>query len=323
MSEIGTFLKVGSGVEISPEAKTEMHRPFRRGHPQSQYWLHLSAIRKFDPGNSSYTRGDQLEPSLRFVASAPNSIGLPSEVTCPGSTSFCAAYCYGTSAEPQRGVSEGLERNLRLMHEAATTEAITILYHEALTRYENFANRHRIPPNLRIFRHHWDGDIFSREQAQAITNTAHLHPGVKFWVYTRSFQEDYNYLPALMGVGNLAVYASVDQDNIDVALQRAQEFGNLLFAYCGVDYAACRELEAYANSRGRRPTYNSIVCPENRSQQLVNDAGVGACVSCMVCPDARRDIYFAASHSEHSDGTPAAQSSLPGLSVPVVMRSRR
>lgn len=197
----------------------------------------------------------------RWIAMIPNSFGLPARVTCPGATTFCES-CYA------------------------------MLLDEMLDRYHGEADRRNLTAAERIFRIHWDGDFYSLDYARAWASVIADYPDTQFWAYTRSFTDAVNVVPVLAGITNLTLYLSVDADNADAAHQVATEH-DVMLAYCTADYQTGRALAA----PGRQAP---VPCPENDARKkipLMTD-GVGACVTCQLCPKARRDIMFATSHSE-------------------------
>lgn len=248
--------------------------------------LRLSLDRKTAP------RGIWQESRQRWNPSNVNSFGLPSLTSCPGRTGFCAS-CYGGNAERRnKGVTELLEHNLALLHRAGDdVDALTALILNMITRYEDHNDRVRMPPEDRVFRIHWDGDFYSLPYAQAWARVITAHPGVQFWAYTRSFRAPVDVTPALAGLPNLALYLSIDAENVDAGHQALAAHPTLLAAYCAVDYRTARALAP------ERPL-TAAVCPENAGRIPLMANGRGACITCGICPDGRRDILFSTSHLE-------------------------
>lgn len=231
----------------------------------------------------------------RHIPRIGNSFGLPAGATCPGRTAFCLS-CYGIRAERNPGVAPALTHNLELLLAANRRTGITgmaDLLEDMLVRYDQEA-RHLDPPE-RIFRIHWDGDFFSTDYARAWADTIRDHPAVRFWCYTRSFRPPVDVIPILYGIPNLALYLSVDEGNRTHAAAQLAAQPTLMAAYCADDYQTAR---AIAGPRRDRNLTRPTPCPENAHRIPIADAGQGACVSCQICPEGRRDILFATSHRE-------------------------
>jgi hypothetical protein len=247
--------------------------------------LHLSFDRKVSPA-ATYQASRN-----RWIPTIPNSFGLPSGDSCPGMTSFCAA-CYASGSEQSAGVRELVERNLRLLRDAGTVDAMFVLLDRMVGRYVDHADRAGVPPGQRMFRIHWDGDFFSTGYAAAWATVIARHPDIAFWCYTRSFAPPVDVVPTLAGIENLALYLSVDADNAAAAQAQTVAHPDVRVALCAVDYETARGL---IPPRDQTP----VVCPENAGRiGLSNSDGVGACVTCRLCPDDRRDILFSTSHVE-------------------------
>lgn len=246
--------------------------------------LHLSFDRKVSP-TATYQKSRD-----RWIPTVPNSFGLPSGDSCPGMTSFCGS-CYASRSEQSAGVRAAVEHNLRLL-QATDLDGMTDLLDRMLDRYEEHADAAAIPTHQRMFRIHWDGDFYSVEYAEAWREVILRHPHVAFWTYTRSFRAPVDVVPSLIGLPNLALYLSIDADNAADA-SAALALPDVLAAGCAVDYQTARALLP------DRPSRAAVPCPENTGRiGLSDENGTGACVTCRICPDARRDILFSTSHRE-------------------------
>lgn len=223
-----------------------------------------------------------------------NSFGLPAGVTCPGRTGFCAG-CYGAKLEKGNpGVAPALAHNLELLAGCGgDVAALAGLLDDLLGRYEHEA-RH-LAGAERIFRVHWDGDFYSEPYARAWAQAMAAHPTVRFWCYTRSFRSPVDVLPVLVPVANLRLYLSVDDENRAWAAAQLARWPGVRAAYCAVDYRTARDL---AGERRARGLSKPVACPENARRIPIATEGQGACVSCGICPDGRRDIMFATSKRE-------------------------
>lgn len=240
----------------------------------------------------------------RWIPKVGNSFGLPSGVSCPGKTEFCVS-CYAANLElgwPQVGALT--DHNLHLLLDAGTTDAMTDLLMEMMGRYVDEAERKGLDDKERLFRIHWDGDFFSVDYAEAWAHVIRAHPDIRFWVYTRSFRPPVDVIPTLVGIPNLALYLSADPENIVDARLQCARYPEVLLALCDVDYSSARAMA---------PDRPSLVCPENAEKIPLMAGGVGACVSCRLCPDGKRDVLFSTSHREHFSD----QQVLPGVPIEV------
>lgn len=226
----------------------------------------------------------------RWIPSVRNSFGLPSGLSCPGATEFCES-CYGTSSEAGfPNVGHAMAANYRALiawGDRDPVDHMTGLLADMIDDFEAEANRFALSNRERVFRIHWDGDFFSTDYAEAWATVMRAHPRVRFWAYTRSFVPACDVVSVLAGIDNLVLYLSVDEANVEHA--RAQKIRHpwVLLAGCAVDYRTARELVDEA-----------MVCPENAGRIPLMDAGVGACVSCRLCPDGKRNVLFSTSHRE-------------------------
>lgn len=244
--------------------------------------LHLSFDRKVAP------RGWYQPKRHRWVATVPNSFGLPSFTTCPGRTEFCNG-CYADNAENSAGVLELVTHNWDTLRVAGTyggTDAMAELLDEMIGRYRAHADWDQLTDDERLFRIHWDGDFFSTDYATAWARTITANPDIKFWAYTRSFREPVNVVPALAGIDNLELYLSIDPENIDDARPVLAAHPDVHAAGCADTFDGARQL---LEPLDRRPP---IACPENAGRIGHMTDGVGACVECGICPTGRRDITF-------------------------------
>lgn len=272
-----------------------------RGH-QDDRWLKLSHDRKVSP------RGIWQASRKRWVPTIPNSFGLPAGLTCPGATSFCTS-CYAARLEPAwPGIADLVDHNLRLLDDAGGLAGMTALLAEAISRYRTEASRRGLTDQERVFRIHWDGDFHSLDYAHAWRAVISTSPDIQFWTYTRSFTDPVDVVPILAGLDNLALYLSADPDNIDAARAQADRHPDVHLALCDVDYASARALA---------PDRPQLVCPENAERIPLMAGGVGACVSCRLCPDGKRDVLFSTSHREHKTD----QLALPAMSVEVRLKA--
>jgi hypothetical protein len=239
--------------------------------------LTLSRDRKVAPGGYWDANYGRWVPNIR------NSFGLPAGRSCPGQTAWCRDICYGANAERSAGVHGALERNLELLQEAGTVEAMAELLTQAVARFAAVAERRRLFPEERIFRIHWDGDFFSTDYAEAWLLTVDRFPEITFWCYTRSFVAPVDVVPILGDVENLRLYLSVDEHNAAAAHEQVRQHPRVHLALCA---------ETYNEAKMLAPGRWSIVCPENDGRMELMKDGRGACVTCGLCPNGRADVRF-------------------------------
>ncbi len=252
-------------------------QPFQRAR-QSDDWLKLSLDRKVSP------QGWYQIKDKRWVPTVPNGFGLPPVDSCPGSTESCEAICYAINSERADGVASLLRHNQNMLEDAESVYDKTLLLTEAVNRYQDHANKKDVPADDRIFRIHWSGDFYSEDYAEAWANTVHAFPDIAFWTYTRSFVEPVDVVSKLYGIDNLALYLSVDENNIDAAREVTKNYPDILWA----PTAEFQDEAQAMMPEGQR----SVPCPENLGKLALMDERGGACVTCGVCPKARRSVTF-------------------------------
>jgi len=250
--------------------------------------------------------GDRkVSPTIRRQGSkdAPallNAYGLPAGLSCPDRTEFCKS-CYAEATEQMYTSVSALMLANWEAHSAADTvkhheNILTVMIDGYQAEFIKLKNKGRAVDRENIFRIHWDGDMFSRNYAQAWANCIGKYPQTQFWVYTRSFR----WAHLFAGIDNIAVYLSVDEYNVDIARGVLKSHPWLHVAFCAETQAAAAHL---ATRLGRK----SVPCPENvkriplvmhksgrRSQTVeVGTDGQGACAACRLCVDGVRDVGFA------------------------------
>lgn len=145
-------------------------------------------------------------------APKPNAFSLRNVDDCPQSTPTCRAACY---VENLRAAQPALYE----LYEHNASAIRTILADPALEA--DWAARFAAVITWHCeggFRWHVSGDVFSLDYARWIASVVRQSPGVRHWIYTRSFM----YLEPLLNVstlrgGNLAVNLSCDVDNYAAA----------------------------------------------------------------------------------------------------------
>ena len=140
----------------------------------------------------------------------PNAFSLVQIEDCPMSTATCRASCY----------VHGLEANAKTIHDryrhnSKTIREIIASPHAGLwARLMADWITENAPRDIG-FRWHVSGDLFSPEYTSWVATVMQWSPDVRHWIYTRSFP----FTAAFVGLKNVSVNYSVDQDNYEQALQ--------------------------------------------------------------------------------------------------------
>jgi hypothetical protein len=242
----------------------------------------------------------KVSPAVRVTAKSQtvksaNSFGLPSgkAFSCPGATSVCEAICYAGKLEKiYKGVRNVLTNNFNALVSTDYAGMVALL----AAMINSFVAESDKKGHDKIFRIHWDGDFFSADYARAWAQVVRDNPDVTFWVYTRSFVPALNVIPIIAGIDNLAVYLSVDSENMQYAAP-------VLLDYPDVRVAALAKTASEA--KAFFPEERVISCPENVGKKLplvvdkVGDGnGKGACAACGICVYSRNNVAFAISGKE-------------------------
>ena len=253
--------------------------------------LNLTADRKVSP-LSRWTTSKGWTPDIL------NAFGLSAGVSCPGATVHCIGTadkrgpCYALALETQwTSVRNLAQHNYDTLQACGDdVDAMVALLAAAMVVYRaSHAKAERRTGRLlpMVFRIHWDGDYYSTAYAEAWRRVILANPDVRFWSYTRSFVPACDVTPILSDLPNLALYLSVDDANDAWARVALTLRPSLLVARMAPTVAEGRDA-VVAMGRRRAPA-----CPENvKRVPMVNDAGEGACVTCGLCIDGRRDVIF-------------------------------
>lgn len=236
--------------------------------------LKLSADRKISPLSKwkTYKDGVRAEPLVK------NGFGLPAGDSCPGLTEFCQS-CYACKSEKMYpNVNKLVWYNFELLQQCGSNVTKMVDLLDEMVKSVNWHGQNK------VFRWHWDGDIFSKAYAIAIAETAKLNPDVQFWLYTRSF----DWVAQIVDVPNLVVYLSVDKFNQKKAKNVLKKFPQVLVAACGDTWAESEEIMRATVGR------DAPKCPELTGRYpLVSEDGIGACVQCDMCIYGKNHVKFA------------------------------
>jgi hypothetical protein len=213
------------------------------------------------------------------TATLANSFGLPSgkAYSCPGATSTCERVCYAGKLEKiYKGVRNILTHNFDAL-KGQPVSVMADMLSEMVTEFEADCDKRGAE---KLFRIHWDGDLFSAGYTIAWAITIARHPNTHFWIYTRSF----DFVPLLANLDNLTTYLSVDPDNVEAAKECRKANPFVKWAWLA---------ETFADGMAEMPELGKrYKCPENdRRIPLITEKG-SACVRCGICVVGRGDVIF-------------------------------
>lgn len=215
-----------------------------------------------------------------------NAFGLPAGVSCPGATSICGKVCYAKKIERMpyfRAVRDNLAHNWDALKDATLSEMV-IMLDNMITEWSAECDKRGKDKKFRI---HWDGDFFSLRYAIAWATVISVHKDVQFWAYTRSF----DFVGAFDNLPNLALYLSVDKDNLPAAKNVRRDYPWVRWAY--LDDTMAKAAEVVKDATGRP----GAACPENIGRIPLIENKVGACITCGLCVEGKADVRFAISKS--------------------------
>ncbi len=216
-----------------------------------------------------------------------NSFGLPvgRAGSCKDATDWCEGVCYADPWFPS--VRRLLDANwVAYQERKRSVRRLVEMLLPIVERSWLLAQKRGVPP---VFRWFWAGDIPGRNFAHAIRLLALRYGNTRFWLYTRNFDA----VP-LLKAPNVAVYLSVDRDNVSAALDvwRANRWVKL--AFCGDTWEETKDLAALFEGERTGPR-----CPElvGKLPLVVwgdEGTGHGACVECGMCISGVNNVRFAA-----------------------------
>lgn len=247
--------------------------------------LKLSNDRKVSPLSVWKSSSKRWEPMV------PNAFGLPAgrdNGTCPGETPFCNG-CYAARTEKVfTSAGRLVNHNYDLLKAYDSAGSMALILAEMVDRFIvalEKAERKTGKTIDRIFRIHWDGDLFSSDYARAWARVMRQFPTVQFWLYTRSFE----FIAPFEGIVNVTVYLSVDEHNADLARIAKAMHPFVKLAFCADTWEATEAVAATFEGERKGPR-----CPELTGKlPMVNADGVGACVACGLCIYGMNNVRFA------------------------------
>lgn len=211
-----------------------------------------------------------------------NTFGLPAgrEYACPGATTICSKICYAGNLEKiYKGVKDVLIHNWNLLKDADRQTMVGLL-DSMITEFEADCEKWSAD---KLFRIHWDGDFFNMDYVMAWREVIERHADVHFWVYTRTHYA----VSELIGLPNLGLYFSTDDENLELADGLKRTYGVKL-AYLSNNFEAG---QAVIKGMTGRP---GAKCPENKKALPLISSEGSACVRCELCIFQKTDVVFSA-----------------------------
>lgn len=180
-------------------------------------------------GNGKITAGNGT-----LVEPRPNAFSLPQVTSCPYRTPTCEKSCYVHNLQVAQPDLHAL-----YVHNAAAIERI--VGGSAAGSWAIAAGAWIRDNAAAGFRWHVSGDVYSEAYARWIALVVRESPGVRHWIYTRSFV-DSRLTEPLLDVctergGNLALNLSCDRDNFWLAkrFQETHRAGRLCYMVVEAD----------------------------------------------------------------------------------------
>jgi hypothetical protein len=188
--------------------------------------------------------------------------------TCPGATQGacgCEDVCYDKNLRKLYKAYAAVEDyNTSLVKNKSPEEIYTVI-NNSVTWW--LLNGGETDPYFRI---HTGGDFYNEMYTRCWKQVIEEHPGITFWVYTRSLFA----IPILIALKNLTLFLSCDQVNQKEVLAVYEEYrhhSNLAVAWMGNTLP-----KTFPKDR------QYLVCPEV-SGKFKNNNEQGACSRCRAC----------------------------------------
>lgn len=229
-----------------------------------------------------------------------NAFGLSSgrDGSCGDATDVCEALCYADAIENLFKASGRLvAANYAALSACGDNiDAMVDLLTPMVDQFVKESSKRNVAEH--VFRIHWSGDFFSVAYALAWRAVAELYPDVQFWVYTRSYRTIHA-AHVLDDLPNVALYLSVDRDNVDAAADVLPTLHtSVRVAALGGTYAEAQTiLDRLGRSRAPKCPENAGTVPlvttmNRRGKPAVGENGQGACIACGLCVYGRKDVLF-------------------------------
>jgi hypothetical protein len=220
-------------------------------------------------------------------ASIANTFGLPSGAaySCPGQTEVCGLVCYAGKLEKVfPSLNDLLLHNWNLVKDADADTTFALL-DAMLADFVRTCDRRGVQ---KIYRIHFDGDLFSATYTSAWIDVIRTHADVQFWIYTRVAQYAVQIHKA--GLPNVSLYFSADRMNMPIADMLNRVYGIRIAMLADTFQAGQAAMRSITGRPGAR-------CPEQTGQIPMVSAEGSACARCGLCVFGKANIVFSISRT--------------------------
>lgn len=208
-----------------------------------------------------------------------NTFSLPAgrEYSCPNATNFCSSICYAGNLERiYKGFRDVVLHNWNMLKDADRNTMINYLT-LMIIEFDKECDKWDAP---KVFRIHADGDFFNVNYTYAWMYVIKAFPQIQFWAYTRVPNAAVVLHDAKLP--NLGLYFSGDRDNIEDANRMKS---------LGINIAMVAK--TFAEAKESFPT--ATRCPEQTKALAIISENGGACFTCGLCVNGRKDVVFSSS----------------------------
>lgn len=171
-------------------------------------------------------------------------------------------------------VEDILRHNTEVLLDAKSVDDMAELLAEEFFRFEKDEIAYKArkqSSHQSCYRIHWAGDFFNEKYAKALALAVRDFPSIQFWVYTRSL----DCVKHLVGIKNLTVSISMDEVNIQKALQcYHKQKGKAFVAYMAETLSDLLPVKLRA-------------CPVDDNKLALEQA----CTSCRMCINGQH-VFF-------------------------------
>ena len=214
-----------------------------------------------------------------------NTFGLPSGLaySCPDATEVCLGVCYAGRLEKVfPSLRALLEYNWSMLKDADADTTFELL-DDAVASFVKASDKRGLP---KVFRIHFDGDLFNAAYTAAWIDIIRKYADVQFWIYTRVAAYAVQIHKA--GLPNVSLYFSTDRANEAIGAMLNRVYG-IRLAYLANTFVEGQQVMRKITGRpGAR-------CPEQVGAfPLISTEG-SACTRCGLCIFSKANIVFSAS----------------------------